>query len=85
MSLLQEFVALTIGVGVENTEVTKSILTFSQKPHVMVSNLASFALFDILTCGSASDNGINLGLISVSLLSLRRMNIKPPFLQLIPC
>ena len=85
MTLLQEFVALTIGVGVENTEVTKSILAFSQKPHVMISNLASFELFDILTCSSASDIGINLGSISMSLLSLCRMNIKPPSLHLIPC
>ena len=53
-------------------------------------------MFDVLPCSSSPDNGVNLGSFSVSLhtsdifaarfhKSLCRMDIKPPFLQLLLC
>ena len=67
----------------------------SKKPRVLISILASFELFDFPPCSSSPDNGVNLGLIVVSLhmsgisdasrKSLCRINIKPHSLQLILC
>ena len=96
MALLQEFVAITTGAGVENLKKPKyTCCPRSLKPRVLISSLASFELFDVLPCSSSPDNGVILGSISVSLhtsgiifvvrfrKSLCRTYTKPPLLQLI--
>ena len=66
----------------------------SQKPRVLISNVALFELLYVLSCSSFPDNGVSLGSISVSLhiifgvrshKLLCRMDLKPPFLRLILC
>ena len=63
ITLLQRFVEIATGVGVENPG---DCCPRSQKPRVLISTLSLIELFDALSCSSSPDNGVILGSISMS-------------------
>ena len=68
MALLQGLAATATGLLGSKTLKSKNACSpRSQKLQVLISTLASFELFDVLPCSYSPDNGVSLGLISVSL------------------
>ena len=67
ITLLQELVAITAGVGSKAHKSKNACCPRSQKPRVLISTLSLFELFDVLSCSSSQDDGVNLGSILVSL------------------
>ena len=97
MALLQGRVAITTGAGVENSKKLKNVCCLVPRNleswHLPLPRLNCLTFY----LNISPDNGVSLGSISVSLhtsditfavrsrISLCRIYIKPPFLQLILC